>query len=202
MSHWHALGEIWQAAFEQAVFAYLRQASAPIGAVVVDDHGVIVARGANNISGNRLAHAEYAALSQFPPGADFRKHEIYSTLEPCPMCTGAIRMCQLPAVHFAAFDPSAGSAELLNANEFMREFPCSIHPPTHPQLELAIVALVVEYRIRTGHHRWRSHWLRYHLHGAELGAHLASSNAYREWVDSSISAGQLYEHLTLLRQAA
>ena len=79
--------------------------------------------------------------------------EIYSTLEPCPMCTGAVRMSQLRAVHFAARDPSAGSTEFLTANRFMREFPCVAHTPRDALLELVIVSLLMEYRRRTGHMR-------------------------------------------------
>jgi tRNA(adenine34) deaminase len=195
VSQWRSLDEPWRAAFEQAIFAYLQHGSAPIGAVVVDERGDVIARGANDFSSNRLAHAEMAALSHIPPQSARSACEIYSILEPCPMCTGAIRICQLRAVHFAAVDPSAGSTALLGANDFMREFPCSVHPPRDPVLELVAVALVVEFRIRTEHHRWRERWSRYHPSGAELGARLASSNAFGTWSNSSTSAAQIYDQL-------
>jgi tRNA(adenine34) deaminase len=202
VSQWRSLEEPWRAAFEQAIVAYLQRASAPIGAVVVDERGDVVARGANDFSSNRLAHAEMAALSQVSTAAERSTYEIYSILEPCPMCTGAIRMCQLRAVHFAAVDPSAGSTPFLDANDFMREFPCSVHPPQDLELEHVVVALVVEFRIRTGHHRWRERWSRYHAVGAELGAHLASANSYGAWTNSPTSAAQIYDQLASLHQAA
>jgi tRNA(adenine34) deaminase len=202
VSHWRALAEPWRAAFEQAVIAYLQQASAPIGAVVVNADGKIVSRGANHFSSNRLAHAEMAALLKIPSGADRSAYELFSVLEPCPMCIGAIRLCQLRAVHFAAADPSAGSSSFLDANDFMRAFPCSVHPPHDHALELAVVALAVEFRTRTGHHRWRERWAAYHPQGTALGARLAHENAHGAWRSSSASAEQIYEQLASLQSAA
>jgi tRNA(Arg) A34 adenosine deaminase TadA len=202
VSHWDSLELPWQAAFGEAASAYLQLGSPPIGAVVVDEHGAIIARGANEFPRNRLAHAELAALSQIPAETNRSKCEIYSTLEPCAMCVGAIRMSQLHAVRFAASDPSAGSSSLFQANEFMREFPCSAHGPGDPELELVVVALVVESRTRNGHHRWREHWSQYHPRGAAVGAHLAASGAYREWAGRSLSPRDLYEHVASSQVAA
>jgi tRNA(adenine34) deaminase len=199
---WRDLAEPWRAAFELAVFAYLHQASAPIGAVVVDGRGEIVARGANHFSSNRLAHAEMAALQQIPAGADRSTLEIFSVLEPCPMCIGAIRLCQLRALHYAAIDPGAGSAAFLDANAFMREFPCAVHPPVDRALELAVVAMVVEFRIRTGHRRWLERWSDCHPEGASLGRRLASQGIHDVWRRSSATAEQIYEQLAALSSAA
>jgi hypothetical protein len=62
--------------------------------------------------------------------------------------------------------------------------------------------LMAEFRHRTEHDRWREHWVRYHPLGAESGSSLAKANAYRQWVSSSISAEQLYEHVAGLHRAA
>ena len=202
MSHWRELPDIWRASFEQAAIAYLQLGSAPIGAVIVDERREIVARGANNFEASRLAHAEMIALSAIPPGIDRSKCEIYSTVEPCLMCIGAIRLCQLRGAHFAALDPAAGSTAFLSANEFMCEFSCSVYSPITPVLEFVVVALISEFRTRTGHHRWRERWMRYHARGANFGGRLASSNAYRQWVNSSISAEHLYESLAASHEAA
>lgn len=111
------------------------------------------------------------------------------------MCTGAIRMSQLGAVHFAAFDPSAGSTRLLDGNEFMREFPCVVHSPAHNELETVVVSLIVEYRYRTGHMRWLEHWRTYHSHGVAQGLKLFESGAHASWVVRSVSAQFIYEHV-------
>jgi tRNA(adenine34) deaminase len=186
----------------QAVEAYLNSASAPIGAVVVDDLGQVVARGGNGFAHGRLAHAELAALSAIPRQTNRSRCEIYCTLEACLMCTGAIRLCQLHAVHCAAVDPAAGGTAFLGANEFMRQFPCSVYVAGIPELEFVVVTLVAEFRHRNGHGRWREHWARYHPRGVEVGASLATVNTYRDWASSHISAEQLYEQLALLQRAA
>ena len=197
VSRWDSLEQTWQVAFGEAAHAYLKLGSPPIGAVVVDASGEIIARGANDFPRNRLDHAEVTALSQIPVTTDRLKCEIYSTLEPCAMCAGAIRICQLHAAHFAAADPSAGSSSLFRVNEFMREFPCSVHGPHDPELELVVVSLVVEWRARNGHHRWREHWSQYHPGGASLGSRLAASGAYRDWAGRSLSPRELYECVSL-----
>jgi len=202
MSRWTTLSEPWQVAFTAATAAYLTDNSAPIGAVVVNGRGEVVASGRNGMSINRLAHAEVNALSTIPREVDRSECELYTTLEPCPMCTGAIRMSQLRGVHFAAFDPIAGFTEFLQANEFMRAFPCAVHVPTNSELERVIVSLVMEYRERERHHRWRERWEAYHPEGASLGARLSVSGAYAEWISASLSAEQLYEHVALGASAA
>jgi len=202
MRGWSALSEPWKASFAQAAHAYLHDGSVPIGAVVVSDGGEIVTRGRNGFAYGRLAHAEIAALSAISPAVDRSKCEIFCTLEPCPMCTGAIRLSQLRAVHCAADDPAAGSSAFLAANEFMREFPCSVHGPCDPELEFVVVTLIAEFRQRTRHDRWREQWQRSYPNAVAVGCSLASAGAHARWVSSSLSAEQLYEHVATLRMAA
>jgi tRNA(adenine34) deaminase len=85
----------------------------PVGAVVVRD-GVIVAEAANQreASGDPTAHAEILALRQ----AAARTGEwrlsgatLYVSLEPCPMCAGALVAARIDRVVFGAFDPKAGA---------------------------------------------------------------------------------------------
>ena len=161
----------------QALTAY-SHGSAPIGAVIISEDGEVVATGRNNFSNDRLAHAETEALRNIPPTAEKRKCVIYTTMEPCPMCTGAIRMTQLKAIHLAARDPAAGSTVLLNASEFMRRFPCTVHSPSDSMLEFANIALVLEYRTRSGHSRWREKWHSYQPVAVEVGERLAETGAF------------------------
>jgi tRNA(adenine34) deaminase len=101
----------WWAAFEQA-WAAFGEGSLPIGAVVADGAGVLVGRGRNRqagpavpgqLGGTRIAHAEVNALAALPPG-DFPDHVLYTTLEPCFLCTMALRMSHVPTVRYAATD--------------------------------------------------------------------------------------------------
>ena len=197
MSTWTELGDVWQACFVEATEAYLHHASNPIGAVVVDGEGKIISRGHNDWL-NRLRHAETNALWNLPKDTNRIESEIYSSLEPCPMCTGAIRMVQLRAVHFAAIDPSAGSTNFLSANEFMRRFPCEVHKPSDKTLEFVLVALMLELRTRMGQKRWRELWFKYQPEATKLGEKLAASKAFDHWKKSNVTASELYEEISKL----
>ena len=85
----------------------------PVGAVVVKD-GEIVGEGFNRreTGKNALAHAELEAIDNACKRlGGWRLHQckIYVTLEPCPMCTGAIINSRIKKVVFGASDYKAGS---------------------------------------------------------------------------------------------
>ncbi len=87
----------------------------PVGAVVVKD-GVIVGTGRNRreAARNALSHAEVEAIDmacRTLHGWRLWQCELYVTLEPCPMCAGAIINARLPVVVYGAKDPKAGSCE-------------------------------------------------------------------------------------------
>ena len=78
-------------------------------------------QGAGNfISGSRLAHAEINALILLPEDHPDRHNWIlYTTMEPCPLCIGAIYMIGIRQFHYATRDPWAGSVNLLGATPYM-----------------------------------------------------------------------------------
>jgi tRNA(adenine34) deaminase len=86
----------------------------PVGTLIVRD-GKVVARARNEIVGRRdpTAHAEIIAIQR---AAKKLKNErlngcvLYTTLEPCPMCAGAIVLARLEGVVYGARDPKAGAA--------------------------------------------------------------------------------------------
>ncbi|MBE5931065.1 MAG: nucleoside deaminase [Lachnospiraceae bacterium] len=86
----------------------------PIGCVLVKD-GKIVARGYNrrNTDKTTLAHAEMAVIKKASKlFADWRLEDctLYVTLEPCPMCAGAIVQARIPRVVAGCMNPKAGCA--------------------------------------------------------------------------------------------
>ncbi|MBQ6468844.1 MAG: tRNA adenosine(34) deaminase TadA [Lachnospiraceae bacterium] len=86
----------------------------PIGCVIVRE-GEIIARGYNrrNTDGSTLAHAELAAIRKACRKAgDWRLEDctLYVTLEPCPMCAGAIIQARIPRVVIGCMNPKAGCA--------------------------------------------------------------------------------------------
>lgn len=85
----------------------------PVGAVVVCD-GEIVGRGRNRreTGKNALAHAEIEAIDEACKtlsGWRLWKCDLYVTLEPCPMCTGAIINSRIRKLVYGASDHKAGS---------------------------------------------------------------------------------------------
>jgi len=79
----------------------------------------IIARGRNRIaerhnlvsmiSGNSMVHAEINALMQLPDDLEGSDAILYTTMEPCPMRAGAIRVSHVPTTFYAARDAWGGS---------------------------------------------------------------------------------------------
>lgn len=101
----------------------------PVGAIVVCD-GKIISRGRNMREGknNALAHAEIVAIERACKKLGrWRLHDcqLYVTLEPCPMCAGAIVNSRIEKVVFGAYDKKAGAyGSVFNMNDFpLNHFP-------------------------------------------------------------------------------
>lgn len=100
----------------------LEEGEVPIGAVVVCD-GKIISRGHNRRTKRQIAtaHAEVEAIEKACKKLKswrIPECEIYVTLEPCPMCMGAMLNARIKKVYFGAYDAKGRSltAELANAN--------------------------------------------------------------------------------------
>lgn len=101
-----------QEAIEQAKKA-LPSGDVPVGAVIVKG-GEIIGRGYNMREKNNLAtaHAEIVAIEDACKNIGFARLDgatMYVTLEPCPMCAGAIAQSRLDKVVFGAYDEKAGA---------------------------------------------------------------------------------------------
>ena len=102
----------------RAALAEARAAAAtgdvPVGAVVIDGAGVIVARGRNRreADGDPTAHAEIVAIRAAARAVGSWRLDgltLVVTLEPCTMCAGAITAARLGRLVFGAADPRAGA---------------------------------------------------------------------------------------------
>src|SRR5215210_4741973 len=103
-----ALGEAKQALLEEEV---------PIGAVIVRGEQVIAsAHNQREQLKDPTAHAEMIAITQAATAVGGWRLEgctLYVTLEPCPMCAGAILQARIPRVVYGAADPKAGAVRSL-----------------------------------------------------------------------------------------
>ena len=90
-----------------------KEGEVPVGAVIVKD-GEIIATGRNRreTERNALHHAEIEAINNACKalgGWRLFGCDLYVTLEPCPMCAGAIINSRIKTVYFGAYDNKAGS---------------------------------------------------------------------------------------------
>jgi tRNA(adenine34) deaminase len=103
-------------ALEEAEQA-LREDEVPIGAVIVCRERVIArAHNQREQLHDPTAHAEMIAITQAAEALRSWRLEgcaIYVTLEPCPMCAGALVQARMPLVVYGATDPKAGAARSL-----------------------------------------------------------------------------------------
>jgi tRNA(Arg) A34 adenosine deaminase TadA len=87
----------------------------PIGAVVVKDHRVIgEGENRNRRDNDPTAHAEIVAIRAAAAAiGDFRLTgcDLWVTLEPCPMCAGAITHARIARLYYAAADPKGGGVD-------------------------------------------------------------------------------------------
>ena len=86
----------------------------PVGAVITDKDGEVIARGHNirETENDPVGHAEIAAIREAAAKLGSRRLTdctIYVTLEPCPMCAGAIMNAGLKRLVYGAFDENMGA---------------------------------------------------------------------------------------------
>ena len=121
---WSDVDPTWRAALELAWESF-QAGSPPVGAVVVDGNGEVIARGRsrrgeneappNQLAGSRLAHAEVNALAQLSID-QYGGLTLYATLEPCFLCAAAVAMSHVPLVRFAGADPMWRFVQILPEN--------------------------------------------------------------------------------------
>jgi tRNA(Arg) A34 adenosine deaminase TadA len=161
---WDSLEKPWQTCLELAWESY-REGSVPIAAVITDAEGCIItqgrnlrlalpAGGQNQIAGGPLAHAEINALLAL----DWAKVavytlELFTLVEPCPLCMGAICMAGVKTVRYAAPDAWAGSTNLLDASPYFRQKLIKAFPAANPELETVVQILQVDHMLASGHPR-------------------------------------------------
>ncbi|VDG96912.1 tRNA-specific adenosine deaminase [Lysinibacillus sphaericus] len=109
----------------------LKENTYPVGAIIVDENGNIIAKGRNKVHPKQdaTAHAEIDAIrnageSIFNAKINGKKFTIYSSLEPCPMCTGGILFAKIKKVVWLLNDDIGfgGYKKIKDAKVFDRKF--------------------------------------------------------------------------------
>lgn len=112
------MDQFMAAAIEEARLG-LQEGGIPIGSVIVYE-GRIIGRGHNRRvqQGSVVLHGEMDALENAgrQPAEVYSKCTLYTTLSPCPMCSGAIRLYGIPKVVIGENKTFMGDEEILKAN--------------------------------------------------------------------------------------
>ncbi|MCI6653225.1 MAG: nucleoside deaminase [Ruminococcus sp.] len=91
----------------------LEKNEVPVGAVIVKDREIVAkAHNDRELSKNALHHAEIIAIDKackILGGWRLWQCEMYVTMEPCPMCAGAIVNARIPQIYFGAYDKKYGA---------------------------------------------------------------------------------------------
>jgi tRNA(adenine34) deaminase len=107
------MNKFMEEAIKEAKLASLKD-DVPIGALIVRDEKVIVrAHNRRNVESNAILHAELMAIDRACTLLGTRvltDCDLYVTLEPCPMCAGAVIQSGIRRIYFGAYDPKAGCA--------------------------------------------------------------------------------------------
>ncbi|MEM8532023.1 MAG: nucleoside deaminase [Chloroflexota bacterium] len=205
---WQQLAFPWQVCLEEAWAAYC-VGSLPIGAAITDRQGQLLSRGHNRIYdthytdnalwGTRVAHAEMNELASIDHRhVDLSEAILYTTTEPCPMCTGAIRMSLVGEVRYASRDPVVGSVVFFEVSPFMQRGQCTIVPPEDPDFEAILIALIIEWVLRDQRPRVLAllhHWIGVSPAAGRLGEELYHTNQLQQWCADNTPTDEVIDAL-------
>ena len=150
---YHELSKEWRIAFGLSVEAF-KHGALPIGCLVIDEGGKIISQErARMVYGSRRSnitqHAEMRALSKVAVTDLEQRLTLYTTIEPCPMCFGAINVARIAELHFGTYDPWAGSTNLAGGNWYMQRKQIDIRP-ADARFQQIIALFLVYAMVRNG----------------------------------------------------
>lgn len=209
---WQNLSLPWRAAVEEAWSAYVH-GSLPHGAVITDAHDHIVSRGRNRINeksaegaeetvlhGQRLAHAELNALTQTDwSTVNPRTCILYSTIEPCPMCIGAVRMANAQEVRYAVRDNTSGASSLIDKTPFLKNGNLHLLGSQDAELETILLAMLIEAALSHPSYPAKEAWAEQLAIGVpiagQLGRDLYESRQLWQWKGEGRQAAFVVDQL-------
>jgi tRNA(adenine34) deaminase len=202
---WRDLEKPWQDAFSLAWEAY-KSGTIPIGAVIVDRYCRTVSVGRNMVfdktntnclAGTYMAHAEMAAMMQLKESEhpDIRDYTLYTTMEPCPMCFGAMLMVHICSLKYAARDGFAGATGLKDKMEYTRNKKMDIERGCE-DLEAFQIVLQTVFEYGRQHRRMEdilSKWEGHCPGGVRLGRELFEKDYFKYTVEHDVDISVIYD---------
>jgi len=136
----------------------LCRGSYPVGAVLLDDAGLVRAQGRNRVfeerdgeaglAGGRLAHAEVNALAGLSPRRRYDQYHLVSTLEPGLLCVGAITMSTVGRLTFIGADPYAGATTVTRTAPYLRRPDIQVAGPRADAVGRLATGMCLAYYLR------------------------------------------------------
>lgn len=187
---WKDLSSHWKEAFRLAWEAY-KNDTIPIGAIIVNANGNIIAEGRNQIfdenssnplAGTYMAHAEMTAMMQLKVNEhpDIKTYSLYTTMEPCPMCFGTMLMMHICDLKYAARDGFAGATELKDTIGYIKKKTMNIERGCE-EVEAFQIVLQSSFEYKRNHNRIEEildTWRVYCDKGVSLGKVLYTENYF------------------------
>lgn len=204
---WKDLTAPWKHSFELAWEAYCR-GTIPIGAVITDSKGNIISEGKNRIfdtesenplAGTDMAHAEMTAMMQLrvKDHPDIKTYILYTTMEPCPMCFGAIVMMSIRHIKFAARDPLAGALLLNEKMDYISNKNISIEKGSN-EIEAFQLILATSFECLRKHSRLEemlSGFSKIDQEAVELGKELYNEKYFDKAVSENAKISDVYDEV-------
>lgn len=158
----------WSQCFKLCLEA-LTYGSLGISAVILNEKGDIISQGRNQIFDNYescnaiknscVSHAEINALANLPEEYKNKKGlTLFTTVEPCPMCMGAIVMSSIRDVMIASCDPWAGSVRLLEKDWYLSQKKIQVQYATGIVEQLFFILHLIKFHTQLTYDK-RSHFL-------------------------------------------
>jgi tRNA(adenine34) deaminase len=194
----------FQIAFQAAWEAYIG-GSIPIGAVVLNQKSEVVSIGRNRIYEesapspqifrHQLAHAEANAILQLSEDdyPDIRSYTLYSVMEPCPFCFGAVVMGSIKNVKFAARDGWGGATSLVDKSNYLINKRLHIEGPFN-LLEKVQLAWQTCFELEKGYScKVMDVWRSYCPEGVEAGEKMHHLNILRDLREKRASVDEVFD---------
>ena len=173
------------------------------GAVVAAAHNQIIATGNGLISHHCLAHAEINSMLMLKEGehSDVKTYTLYTTLESCTLCFGAIAMGNIKKTLFAARDPFGGMRTRYDSAETICDYKAMTFegPFAEPERVQMTMLAAIEYTYGGAYpDRYINMMKPFFERELEMGEKISRDKTLEDFADSGVGIDTVYDSIISL----
>ncbi len=205
---WNGLDKGWQASFNKGWEAYIL-GNPPIGAAILDSNNKLISFGRHRIFdrngdsgslyGTNLSHAAVNAILQVGshPNKDVMHYTLYSTVELCPLCFGAVIMSGIKRIKFGAIDRLECICGLHQMSDLMTENGIYIDGPVRgiQDIQAALQTCYEMEQGRLGDNTLIDAWRSICPMGVKAGIKLYKSGALFGFIENGITVNEVIDYV-------